>query len=85
MFVNKNFRCELKEAEVIDRKTQCTAACSFRLKDYCFGTWIKERVPTNISSKSLHTLDLSMSNSNCGHRNFDSVNWAYGNQIYLCL
>ena len=44
MFVNKNFRCEQKEAEVIDRKTQCTAMCSFRHKDYCFGTWIKERV-----------------------------------------
>ena len=85
MFVNKNFRCELKEAETIDRKTQCAATCSFRLKDYCFGTLIKERVPTNISSKSLHTLDLSMSNWNCGHRNCDIVSWAYENQIYLGL
>ena len=26
-----------------------------------------------------------MSNSNWVHRNFDIVNWAYENQIYLCL
>jgi hypothetical protein len=36
------------------------------------GTGI-ESVPTNISYKSFKTYNLSMQNSYCDHRNFDSV------------
>ena len=60
MFVNKNFSCELKKAEVSEegrsltsgRLTRVRFMCSVLVSAqglYCFGTWIKERVTSMCS------------------------------------